>query len=310
LQEPSIPCHPRQQQDRVGLRRTLTNWVRNNPNYLISKNKAKGRSLEDVKTMLDYLKCGNSINNSHTDTEPTCPPLQEKIGSGIDLELVKKINEQLHIIDHNYGDNETGKFHIVASPNDAMEIAKEAANANPGGHVQLEMDFYHLRNGAKYQVGHIGVSDYGHHFWLLALIICESENEKSALRLLKAAVDIIEAAEGSVEFVLVDGGTALKAAIDTLNVSRREQEISKLLLRACFIHKMRLPGSRGGGYRGGKGSIPRGLLEKGVSNKQMGRVSNKQFEACTVTSTETSAFDSYYYISLPFFSPTDSVTSL
>mmetsp|Transcript_10351 Transcript_10351/g.20739 ORF Transcript_10351/g.20739 Transcript_10351/m.20739 type:complete len:573 (+) Transcript_10351:1404-3122(+) len=46
-----------------------------------------------------------------------------------------------------------------------------------------------------------------------------------------------------------------------------------LVRRRCFAHVLRMPG-RGGGYRGGKGSIPRALL-KFMSHREMGKVVHK-----------------------------------
>lgn len=45
--------------------------------------------------------------------------------------------------------------------------------------------------------------------------------------------------------------------------------------RRCFIHCMRTPYSRGGGYRGGRGSIPRSCLNAGMSYKELAIVTHK-----------------------------------
>ena len=54
------------------------------------------------------------------------------------------------------------------------------------------------------------------------------------------------------EFVLVDGGVALKAAIGSLNASRALKDKLLLVLRSCFAHNCRMPSLRGAGIRGGR----------------------------------------------------------
>ena len=49
----------------------------------------------------------------------------------------------------------------------------------------------------------------------------------------------------------------------------------KLKRRKCFIHCMRTPYSRGGGYRGGRGSIPRSCLNAGMTYKELAIVTHK-----------------------------------
>ena len=46
----------------------------------------------------------------------------------------------------------------------------------------------------------------------------------------------------------------------------------KLEVRRCFAHVSRQANSRGAGYRGGKGSLCRRLLNAGFSKKQMKKV--------------------------------------
>ena len=68
--------------------------------------------------------------------------------------------------------------------------------------------------------------------------------------------------DGSVSKCLVDGGCALEKSLLDNNVMQRR----------CFAHVARMPHSRGGGYRGGKGSLPRYLLDRGVAQKEMSKV--------------------------------------
>ena len=59
---------------------------------------------------------------------------------------------------------------------------------------------------------------------MICFAISHSENSVSALELLRVAVELIEAAKGELEFVLVDGGIALKSAVDELNIGQNEKE--------------------------------------------------------------------------------------
>ena len=140
-----------------------------------------------------------------------------------------------------------------------------------GGKVQIELDFFKIK-GVKYQVGHLGVSDMGHRYYLLCFIICESENKFNAVKLLEAALELIESANGEIEFVLVDGGRALKAAVDALNLGLRASELVEAIIKACFTHNMRSPGKRGGGKRGGNSSFVRYMLDHGVKNDVVSKV--------------------------------------
>jgi len=139
----------------------------------------------------------------------------------------------------------------------------------------VETDFFYLKD-VDWQVGHIGISDFGHTYWVLALILCESENEDSSLKLIEAMIQMIEDASGKPEFVLVDGGAALEAAINRMNISREQKDKAIVRLRRCFAHNGRMPGKRReNGLMGGKGSIPRGMLTRGVKYDVMAKVSHE-----------------------------------
>ncbi|KAL7526527.1 hypothetical protein ACHAXR_004886, partial [Thalassiosira sp. AJA248-18] len=125
------------------------------------------------------------------------------------------------------------------------------------------MDFFHIP-GVEYQVGQLGISDFQHRYWMLNLVICQSENEETALQLLNFAVDLVYSAGGQVKFVLVDGGAALKAAIDSLNISLEEKGRMLAILKSCFSHNTRPPGVNGTSRRGAQGSFIRYLLDKKV----------------------------------------------
>ena len=90
------------------------------------------------------------------------------------------------------------------------------------------------------------------------------ENEETAKKLFQRAFNSIQShGSGVVRTALIDGGRALECAVKSLpGVTRRR----------CFAHCTRMGFTRGGGKRGGKGSLPRYLLDNGVNPKVMARM--------------------------------------
>ena len=90
------------------------------------------------------------------------------------------------------------------------------------------------------------------------------ENEETAKKLFQRAFNSIQMhGTGVVRTALIDGGRALESAVKSLpGVTRRR----------CFAHCTRMGFTRGGGKRGGKGSLPRYLLDNGVNPKVMARM--------------------------------------
>ena len=102
-----------------------------------------------------------------------------------------------------------------------MARAKACANTFPGRVVQLEADYLGM-NGidASWLFGHCGSSDLGRSYWLLTWQFASSEDKPRATELLSTTTDLIHnKTEGRVTNFLVDGGTALAAAVE--NVSNR-----------------------------------------------------------------------------------------
>ena len=108
-------------------------------------------------------------------------------------------------------------------------------------------------------------------------ILCKSENKDSAGMLLTRALEMLNELGGDCNWVLIDGGYALEAAIKSTNSERNEDGsvTVKVLIqkRACHAHITRMGNTRGGGKRGGKGSLPRFLLDQGIPVKTMRKVS-------------------------------------
>lgn len=78
-------------------------------------------------------------------------------------------------------------------------------------------------DGNEWQVGHIGLSDKYHKYWILCLIIAKSENHTAAGLLLKRATQLLRDAGGDGRCVLVDGGKALDKAVRKENEKRVDQ---------------------------------------------------------------------------------------
>ena len=124
----------------------------------------------------------------------------------------------------------------------------------------------------EWQVGHIGFPDMNHRYWILAVVISRSENNEAAGIILKSALSLLKEAGGRGNRILVDGGKALAKAIMSENEWRRLVEDVELELRRCLAHCLRRPFSRGGGYRGGKGSVHKALLDSKVPREIISKI--------------------------------------
>lgn len=182
------------------------------------------------------------------------------------------------VVSHHDHDGSTWK-NIAAEYNDWKQLVANALKMFPDGKlVQLEMDFFKgISEGDVFQYGQCGFSDIGHRFFMTNFILCKSENKDSAGMLLTRALEMLNELGGDCNWVLIDGGYALEAAIKNTNSERNEDGsvTVKVLIqkRACHAHITRMGNTRGGGKRGGKGSLPRFLLDQGIPVKTMRKVS-------------------------------------
>ena len=131
--------------------------------------------------------------------------------------------------------------------------------------------FYINKVLANWLVGHVGSSDWNHVYWPLLYQIAMSKNEDTATTLFQTATDMIEKdGSASVDTFLIDGGAALFAATKNIRSSKNiDINVVGVPRRRCFSHNIRMGMTRGGGKRGGKGSLPRYLLDQGVPAKLM-----------------------------------------
>jgi len=122
------------------------------------------------------------------------------------------------VSDHDYMASGGSFNYICVEYIDSLARAKKAVNMFGHDGVQGEMDFFHVPGvGADWQVGHIGFSDHNHHYFILCMIICHSENAILARLLINRAVRLINESGGRLACILVDGGTALNKAIGDEN---------------------------------------------------------------------------------------------
>ena len=149
FKDKSIVHYPCQQttQGKNNLTTCVKGWLRKNKKYLIESVPQPRMTLADVKEVLEALK-----------VESSDKPLSEN--SNVWYEHIK---DRLAVNSHDYGESKDGKFTIVLTANDAKEIVERAVKMHPGGKVQVELDFYHLK-GVRYQVGHLGITDYDHKY--------------------------------------------------------------------------------------------------------------------------------------------------
>ena len=320
----------------------------------------------ELQQLLDHLMTNND--------ERKCEYNLDGIGRYLltdDGDLVQKLI-RIHEHDH---DGKTWS-HITFEYMHANDLATKAVQMWDDGKLMFEMDFFmSVCKGNQWQVGHIGLSDRDHKYWILCVIIAKSENHESAGLLLKRATELMNKAGGDGRGVLVDGGKALDKAVGRENEERvenaledirngselllmldesnitgdentitsangqnanpvcdsevdaicdeiieafigqdntdngdvqgrknLEQRLTKLLhshkldLMRCLAHIVRNAGTRGGGWRGGKGSLCRALLNGGCSKKKMQQVrhthTNANCKTILLVSNSISSTDS------------------
>ena len=193
--------------------------------------------------------------------------------SFIQSDAFKSIWKKIVVVDHNY-DGDGGNFDfILLQYGDAKLRADKAVDMYLDSKVQLEMDFFlGVCPGDHWQVGHCGFSDLNHRYWILGMVIARSENQHAAGIVLGHSLLLLAQSGGNGNRVLVDGGKALSKAVKNENAFRQLIEQVELELKRCLAHCLRRPFSRGGGYRGGKGSVHKALLDNNVQKDIVGKL--------------------------------------
>ena len=240
---------------------SVKSFIKENNRYFPAKNSDPNVMPQKVlKEVLEALK--SEIDRSGND--PIVGPSMHSYYTSDDYR--RFLWTKTIVIDHDIG-AVAGQFtNIIFAPTDYKERCAKAACMYPGGKVQLEIDFFHPNEEMPYQVGHVGVSDCNHKYWPIAYIIAPREDKDSCWKLLKTGIHLIEQKygdnpAGQVSTLLSDGGGGILSAIDAINVERAAAGKSIIKKRRCFAHNIRMPNTNGGGKRGGKGSLPRYLLD-------------------------------------------------
>ena len=145
------------------------------------------------------------------------------------------------VSDHDYNASGGVFDYICVEYIDSIARAQKAVDMFRDDGVQGEMDFFHVPGvGADWQVGHIGFSDHNHRYFILCMIICHSENSKSAGLLINRAISLIHGCGGKLTRILVDGGTALNKAIGDENEQNKFLAKYSIQKRRCFAHIIRM----------------------------------------------------------------------
>ena len=176
--------------------------------------------------------------------------------------------QNVYVESHERLDN--GKWRVVAMSKHAEGIADRASQMYADStrpRVQFDHDF--VETNTSHIFGHTGLADYKHKNWELGIVAVQNgtENTEDSLALLRPTVDVFASIqkEHLLENIGSDGSQAILKAARTIGK----------FVNNCYTHKRRSGGTRGGGYRGGKGSIPRYLTDAlHVPRKLTAQVSN------------------------------------
>lgn len=206
-------------------------------------------------------------------TKPVVGPSMHSYYS--DDEHINYLWPYIKVLDHDIA-TVPGQFtHVTFAPADVAERCANAAAMYPNGKVQLEMDFFYPREEGPIQVGHAGISDCHHKYWPLVYSVTPSEDKDSCVRVLNNAINLVEDNGGLVSTLLSDGGGAILSAIDQINSERQLAGKPIIKKRRCFAHNIRMPHTKGGGKRGGQGSLCRYLLDHGCPPDVMAKIMSK-----------------------------------
>ena len=106
------------------------------------------------------------------------------------------------------------------------------------------------------------MSDYNHKYWPLAFQIADSENKEAVYEMLNFDVHCVKnvyeleedeelCVQAQVTHMLVDGGKAIRCAVEKKSNEQSATDGHQIFLRRCFVHVIRMGMTREGGYRGG-----------------------------------------------------------
>ena len=280
IDNPNVPCSDSQCKNLDAFKTSVVDFHRNNGQFFHGSPKKKSMTALVILEILELLK-----------EDPSTRDLEQPpIGKSGDMYYTTSawktlVWKHIHVWEHDY-DSKSGKFtKILFAPADAELRARGAGITFVKRHVQLETDYFKIHGDeSDWQVGHVGVSDYEHKYWPLAFQVAKSENKDAVVQLLENGICLVENAcyihdqlatgieNARVTKIMADGGVAIASGISSLN--DRRQEGFDIDERRCFAHVIRMGFTRGGGIRGGKGSLARYLLDNRVPPKVMAKMMN------------------------------------
>ena len=199
-----------------------SNRGRSSHKYFRKQQKEDNTTSDELYQMLMHLTSTEGSEERNRQFK-----LSDKAGQFMMSKEGKLVNKLLRVYDHNH-DGITWS-HITFEFLHAPQLAKLAVTMYDDGKLMLEMDFFmSVCDGNEWQVGHIGLSDRNHKYWILCVIIAKSENHSSARLLLNRAIGLLREAKGDGRSVLVDGGKALDKAIGIENEERLENVLEDI----------------------------------------------------------------------------------
>lgn len=336
-----IRTTPEQEDDSETFVAKVGEFIRNNPKYF------KHHKINDSLSSNELYQILNHLKSDKDSAERNRKFKLEGIGRYFLSSDGTQVNNCIKVLDHDH--NGTTWSFIQFEYLHASELARLAVQMYPNKKMQLEIDYFvSVCKGNEWVVGHLGLSDRGHKYYPMTMIICKSENHTSAGRLLTRATDLLKEHGGDARSVLVDGGKALAKAIGKENELRQAQDTTaseemtnteehmigtaegeeidqvcdeimvtliegstdeetlearlsrvlnshKLKKERCVAHITRKAGSRGGGWRGGKGSLCRALLNGGCSKQKMQKVSFAYYCSMNERCCDCDSFAFFFY---------------
>ena len=213
VQNTTCPPSDDQLDDLKDLKRVVYNFVRKNPKFCVGYQS----DVMDLKTAieaLDLLKADPATRTGPAPVGASGSKYYETDG------WTNHMWKYILVGSHDYC-AETGILtNIVLHPIDVHKRAAMIASTFPDGVVQLEGDYFCVKRiNSNWEVGHCGSSDYNRTYWVITWQIALSENEKLATKLFSESERLVREAGGTVTKFLVDGGTALQAAVNNVSVS-------------------------------------------------------------------------------------------
>ena len=177
LHNVSVPYSEAQDLEYGAFKKSIYDFYQNNSQYCQGCTESKAMKTDLCLEILELLTADPSIRDQ------TAAPKGESGHDYYDTPAWKHyLWKFIYVARHDYN-SATGQFtKITFCVTDIAKRCKAAASMYPDGQVQLETDY--LGVGGPWVLGHVGVSDYNHKYWLLVIQIALSENEDAVYEML------------------------------------------------------------------------------------------------------------------------------